>query len=83
MLSQDHDACRDIKSGSENLGLSEMDIALNSLIQALIDHEAGTSGQAFAWEAGIARMPQQLRHLIPTLSSLNEFAQKAWPEIKE
>lgn len=83
MLRHDRDACLEIEAGSDNSERSAMDRAVNSLIRALADHQAGTPEQAQAWEAGLAAMPRELRHRLPALSSLNELARKAWPSIEE
>ena len=57
--------------------------ALTSLIQALVDHRAGSPEQAVAWENALLALPKPLGEFMPSLATLNALAQKAWPDTKE
>lgn len=73
----------EIKVGLDKADFEAIDSAWGALIRALVDHDAGSPGQALAWENGMAKMPQALRDLLPPLARLNELALKAWPSIKD
>lgn len=69
----------DIKFRLESVDFEAIESAFGTLIRALADHQAGSPGQALAWENGMANLPQALGDRLPPLARLNDLARKAWP----
>lgn len=73
----------EIKLALEKADFGAIDSAWGALICALVDHDTASPGQALAWENGVAKMPQPLRDLLPSLTRLHDLARKAWPTVKD
>jgi len=79
----DERAAIEIQSALEKADFDVIDSAWGVLIRALVDHDTASPGQALAWESGVAKMPQPLRDLLPSLARLHDLALKAWPTVKD